>query len=212
MELKPSMPVVSFVGNSNSGKTTLVVQIVGILRKLGYRVATVKHAAHGFDIDRPGKDSYRFREAGSDVTVISSPTQLALVKDMNTEATLSQIIDLIGTAVDIILVEGYQDTTIPKIVVITSDNDTGILIEKQNILAVLIASVWVDGIPKFADRDISNIVHLLVDFIIACQSPKCTFNDYVEYPGSATNQDRGPTKLATNDLDNVISLPKTPLS
>ena len=63
MELKPSMPVVAFVGNSNSGKTTLVVQIVGILKKLGYRVATVKHAAHGFDIDRPGKDSYRFREA-----------------------------------------------------------------------------------------------------------------------------------------------------
>jgi len=205
-ELMPRIPVVSFIGNSNSGKTTLVVQIVGRLKTLGYRVATVKHAAHGFDIDRPGKDSYRFREAGSDVTVISSPTQLALVKNKNVEASLSQVIDLIGKTVDIILVEGYKETLVPKIAVMASESDMGMLIGKQNILAILIAGAPVDGIPQFTDRDIGNIVNLLLDLIISCPVHKHSFDDYVGKLSWATNHDRDTKKEIPSDLDSLISL------
>jgi molybdopterin-guanine dinucleotide biosynthesis protein MobB len=200
-EVKPRIPVVTFIGNSNSGKTTLVVQIVGRLKKLGYRVATVKHAAHGFDLDKPGKDSYRFREAGSNVTVISSPTQLTLMKDMNAEASLSQIIDLIGKTVDIILVEGYKETTVPKIAVVASEIDTGILIEKKNILAILISGVPVEGIPQFAERDVSNIVNLLLDLIIASLSHKHNLDDYIGNLGWGKNHDRGPTIQVASDLE-----------
>ena len=76
--IKPAIPFISFVGYSNSGKTTLIEQLVRELKKLGYRVATVKHAPHGFDMDRPGKDSYRLKEAGSDVVVVSSLRSLIM--------------------------------------------------------------------------------------------------------------------------------------
>jgi len=163
--IKSTIPFVSLVGNSNSGKTTLIEQIVRELKKLGYRVATVKHAHHGFNIDRPGKDSYRLKEAGSDVVVVSSPTQLALIKDIETEASLSQIATLIGNKVDIILLEGFKSTTKPKIVIFNDKRDTNLLSQKENILTAIIARPSSQGKPQFADEEVSNIINLLVDRI-----------------------------------------------
>ena len=163
--IKPTMPFVSFVGNSNSGKTTLIEQLVRELKKLGYRVATVKHAPHGFNIDRPGKDSYRLKEAGSDVVVVSSPTQLALIKDIETEASLSQIATLIGNKVDIILLEGFKSTKEPKIAILNDESDTNFFSQEENILTAIIARPSSQGKPQFADEDITKIINLIVDHI-----------------------------------------------
>jgi len=72
------IPVVSIVGKSNSGKTTLLEKLIPELKRRGYRVATVKHDTHGFEIDRPGKDTWRLAQAGADAVVISSGDKLAL--------------------------------------------------------------------------------------------------------------------------------------
>ncbi|MFA7176706.1 MAG: molybdopterin-guanine dinucleotide biosynthesis protein B, partial [Smithellaceae bacterium] len=72
------IPIVSIVGKSNSGKTTLLEKIIADLTHRGYRIATIKHNRHGFDIDHEGKDSYRHKKAGAHTTVVSSPHQLAL--------------------------------------------------------------------------------------------------------------------------------------
>ncbi len=88
---KQMIPVICFVGNSGSGKTSLLEQVVRELKRLGYRVAVVKHAPHGFDIDPVGKDSWRFTQAGSDVVVLSSPQRIALVERVGKELTLTQI-------------------------------------------------------------------------------------------------------------------------
>ena len=104
------IPIVSIVGKSDSGKTTLLEKLIPELKRRGYRVATIKHDAHQFEIDHPGKDSYRHFHAGSDWTLIGSPAQLASVRRLERELTLDEIAaDISG--VDIILTEGYKRET-----------------------------------------------------------------------------------------------------
>ncbi|MHA2068538.1 MAG: molybdopterin-guanine dinucleotide biosynthesis protein B [Candidatus Thorarchaeota archaeon] len=164
-EAKLSIPVVSFIGNSNSGKTTLVEQIVSELKKLRYRVATVKHAAHGFDIDRPGKDSYRLQEAGADLVIVSSPTQLALVEQTDADARLPEIVNLIGNKVDIILLEGYKNGSTPRIAVVGNVKEWTVCAQDGNTLGMVLARPSPQGKPHFAEKDIANIINLLVDHI-----------------------------------------------
>ena len=86
-------PALSIVGRHNSGKTTLVVKLIAELTARGHDVGSVKHHSHGeFDIDHPGKDSYRQREAGATETVIASPTKMARVKTLKHELECSQIV------------------------------------------------------------------------------------------------------------------------
>ncbi|MCU0489929.1 MAG: molybdopterin-guanine dinucleotide biosynthesis protein B, partial [Anaerolineales bacterium] len=74
-------PILSIIGKSNSGKTTLLEKLIPELRQRGYRVATIKHHAHaGFEIDQPGKDTWRHAQAGSQVVVITAPDKLALIE------------------------------------------------------------------------------------------------------------------------------------
>jgi molybdopterin-guanine dinucleotide biosynthesis adapter protein len=109
------IPIISFVGWSGSGKTTLLEKLIPELMWRGYRVATVKHDVHGFEMDREGKDTWRHRKAGSSCTVISSAARLALVRDMDHDASLDEIRNGYIREVDIILAEGFKKETVPKI-------------------------------------------------------------------------------------------------
>ena len=102
------VPIVTIVGTSDSGKTTLIEKIIPRLVTKGLRVGTIKHDVHGFEMDHEGKDSWRHKRAGASTTVISSPRQVGMVKDVVRELTLDQIAELYLTDVDIIVVEGYK--------------------------------------------------------------------------------------------------------
>ena len=108
-------PIVSIVGKSNSGKTTLLEKLIVELKSRGYRVATVKHTHHEMTIDRPGKDSWRHIQAGSEATVISSPDEIVLIKPVVATVTVDEIALLLGDDYDIILVEGFKQDNTPKI-------------------------------------------------------------------------------------------------
>ncbi len=108
-------PVVSIVGKSESGKTTLMEKLLGELKSRGYRVATVKHTAEKLSFDEPGKDSWRHIQAGSEATLISSPDKVVLIKPTKTKISLEQIARLIGEDYDIILTEGFKVSNAPKI-------------------------------------------------------------------------------------------------
>ena len=108
-------PIVSIVGKSESGKTTLLEKLIGELKSRGYRVATVKHAPQESSFDEPGKDSWRHIEAGSQATLISSSDKLVLIKPTSGEPALEQITRLLGEDYDIILAEGFKDSDAPKI-------------------------------------------------------------------------------------------------
>ena len=108
-------PVVCFVGRKNSGKTTLMEKVIRELAAAGSRVAAVKHDAHRFEIDHPGKDSYRFAAAGADTTVISSRDKTAVVLHHREEMPLESILARFVEGVDIVLAEGYKASRFPKI-------------------------------------------------------------------------------------------------
>ena len=106
--------VVGIVGASGSGKTTLIERLVPLLKAKGLRVSTIKHAHHGFDMDRPGKDSYRHRAAGAEEVMVFAHGRWALLREDPTEPRLGELIRRMAR-VDIILVEGFKAENIPKI-------------------------------------------------------------------------------------------------
>lgn len=111
------MKVVGFAGYSGSGKTTLVEQLIPALKLRGLRVSVVKHAHHRFDIDQPGKDTYRHREAGAFEVVVASKNRLALMREFEQPAALTvhHLIAELYDGVDWVLVEGFKDSDLLKI-------------------------------------------------------------------------------------------------
>ena len=111
------MKVIGFTGYSGAGKTTLVERLIPELRERGLRVSVVKHARHGFDIDRPGKDTYRHREAGAFEVVVASNKRLALMREFEVETDLPvhALIAELYDGVDWVLVEGFRDSDLLKI-------------------------------------------------------------------------------------------------
>jgi molybdopterin-guanine dinucleotide biosynthesis adapter protein len=115
------IPIVSIVGKSNSGKTTLIEKLIAELTRRGWRVATIKHNRHGFEIDHEGKDSWRHKRAGAVTTVVASPGRIAVISDIVGDYELAQIRDGYIRNVDIILAEGYKKNPHPKIEIIRTE-------------------------------------------------------------------------------------------
>lgn len=111
------MKVVGFAGFSGAGKTTLVEQLIPALKLRGLRVSVVKHAHHKFDIDHPGKDTWRHREAGAFEVVAASTRRLVLLREFEqgAELTVHQLIAELYPGVDWVLVEGFKDSDLHKI-------------------------------------------------------------------------------------------------
>ena len=111
------MKVVGFAGYSGSGKTTLVEKLIPLLKLRGLRVSVVKHAHHKFDIDHPGKDTFRHREAGAFEVVVASQNRLALMREFEqpAELTVHQLIAELYEGVDWVLVEGFKHSDLTKI-------------------------------------------------------------------------------------------------
>lgn len=106
---------VSFVAKSGTGKTTLLEKVIAELKLRGYRVGVVKHDAHRFNIDQPGKDSYRLTQAGADTMLITSPEKLAIIKQHTESPSIEELITTYFSDVDLILTEGFKKSGLPKI-------------------------------------------------------------------------------------------------
>ena len=117
-EISFPRPVLGFAAYSGTGKTTLLVQLLPLLREKGLRIAMIKHAHHKFDADKPGKDSYELRKSGASPMLISSSRRIALMIDKEEEEE-PDLQDLLGyinpDKVDLVLVEGFKQWPFPKI-------------------------------------------------------------------------------------------------
>jgi len=156
---------VSFVAKSGTGKTTLLEKVIVELKKRGWRIGVVKHDAHRFDIDHPGKDSHRLTAAGADTMVISSPEKLAMVKRHDSSPPIDELIDTYFKDVDIVLTEGFKKSGLPKIEVHRSERSSTLLCrgEEHDRTLVAVASdahPQVD-VPLFDLNDASAVA----DFI-----------------------------------------------
>jgi len=111
------MRVVGFAGFSGSGKTTLVEQLIPALKLRGQRVSVVKHAHHSFDIDHPGKDTWRHREAGAFEVLAASPRRLVLMRELEAiaEHSVHDLLAQLRSDVDWVLVEGFKQSDLPKV-------------------------------------------------------------------------------------------------
>lgn len=154
------IPIVSIVGKSDAGKTTLIEKLIPELKRRGYRVATIKHDAHQFEIDHPGKDSYRHFHAGANWTVIGSPAKLASLRRLERELTLDEIAATI-TGMDIILTEGFKREAKLRIEVSRRAHTTELISDPAELLAIA-ADYPIDiGVPVLDLNDAAAIVDLI---------------------------------------------------
>lgn len=155
------IPIVTVIGKSGSGKTTLLEKLVAELKLRGYRLATVKHHSHrGFDIDQPGKDSWRFARAGSDHVVIASPDKIASYRNIDHELTLDEIAATISD-VDLILVEGYKQAGKPALEVVRAENSRELIGSRGQRFAVAADFPLELGVPQFGLADVQGIADLI---------------------------------------------------
>ncbi len=154
------VPVLSVVGYSNSGKTTLVEKLIRELKKRGYRVAVVKHHHRDFEIDRPGKDTWRHAAAGADTVVLAGPRKIAVIERLQAERTLDEIAARLKD-VHLIITEGYKKDQHPKIEVFRSAVHRQIITPVNELLAIASDVPLHYGVPCL---DIDNPVPI-VDLI-----------------------------------------------
>jgi len=156
-------PVITIVGHSNSGKTTLVEKLIPELKGRGYHVGTIKHTHHGFSMDQKGKDTYRHRAAGADMVLAASPGQIALVKSMP-ETGLDSLLPYLQD-MDIVLVEGFKQEKKPKIEVFRSRiHQTPLFQDNDLLVAVVTDSPYSTRVPVFQFVDIPAICDLIEKF------------------------------------------------
>lgn len=175
------MKVVGFVGVSGSGKTTLIERLIPMLAQRGLTVSTLKHAHHGFDIDRPGKDSFRFRAAGAAQVMIAAPQRWALMTELRGQvASLEQLLGELAPC-DLVLVEGFRSEgsiprfevlgsadrkpSVPRSVGEDSSSEAPGAKEDPNLIAVVCDDPVERGLPRFARDDVAAIAAFIVQHL-----------------------------------------------
>lgn len=133
-------PILGFAAFSGTGKTTLLVKLLPILRAQGLKIAMIKHAHHKFDVDKPGKDSYELRKAGASPMLISSSRRIAIMID-KAEETEPDLQDLLGyikpNDIDLVLIEGFKQWPFPKIELYRPDVGKPLMFpDDKNIIAI----------------------------------------------------------------------------
>ena len=159
-------PIVSIVGKAKSVKTTFLEKLVRELRLRGYHVATIKHTDQDITFDRPGKDSYRHIQAGSEATAISANNNFVLIIPEAKDLTLDEMARIIGDDYDILLTEGFKQTKIPKIEIHRREVGSSLNQSLNGLIAIVTNEPLDTGIRQFSLEDIKGVAELVeTDFI-----------------------------------------------
>lgn len=156
-----SVPIVCFVGKSKSGKTTFLEKLIPELVSRGHRVGTVKHDTHGFEMDRPGKDTWRLRQAGASRVAISSVQRFAVLGQVERELTPRQVVERYLGDVDIALAEGFKRSDQPKIELCRSARSTELICPPEELVAVISDLRFDVPCPQFDLEDVHGVADLL---------------------------------------------------
>jgi len=170
LEKKTSPPFVSVVGNSGSGKTTFLEKLIPELIARGLKVGTIKHDVHGFEMDKPGKDSWRHKHAGASATVISSPYQIGMVMDVTYDHKPDELLPIFN-GMDIVLTEGYKRGEHPKMEIFRTQITNEPLCKSDTSLLALITDSDIDlDVPTFSLEAVKQVA----DFLIKHFNLDCT--------------------------------------
>ena len=154
-----TIPIIGFAAYSGTGKTTLLEKVIRLLTERGVRVAVIKHDRHGFEMDRPGKDSYRHAQAGAETVVLCSPEKTAVLEKRG--LSLAQCARRI-TGADVILVEGFKNEAIPRIGLCRKETGKGLPGPADSFIAIVTDDETISAaVPRFGFSD----AEALADFI-----------------------------------------------
>ena len=168
-----NIPVIAFAAWSGTGKTTIIEKLIRELKSRSLRLAVIKHDGHKFEIDHEGKDSWRFTQAGADITMISSAEKTAYIEQGN--LSLEQLLGMVHN-VDLILVEGYKNKDLPQIGIARAETGKGFTAEPEHFIALVSDMELETDIPCFGLNDINAIA----DFILERTTMKNT-NDFTHF-------------------------------
>jgi len=193
-------PVVSIVGKSKSGKTTLIENLVRELKSRGYSVATIKHAPQGMTWDESDKDNWRHIKAGSEATAIASPDKIVLIKTVAQDVALDEVVYLFDEDYDIILAEGYKEGSAPKIEV----HRKGIgspLSGLTKLMAIVTDEPLETKARQFSWQDVKGLADLIEEGFIKPQRERTSV--YVNHAPLALST--FPRDIITNTLLAMVS-------
>ena len=154
-------PVVSVVGRSGVGKTVFLETLIRELKSRGFRIGTIKHHPHEFEIDQPGKDSWRHAQAGSDTVVISSVRKVAVVKRLDQEMDLEEIVEAYLNDVQLVITEGYKSAPKQKIEVSRREEGRELVSPPEDLIAIVADQSFDLNVPQYALNDVSGIADLI---------------------------------------------------
>ncbi|MEW6221505.1 MAG: molybdopterin-guanine dinucleotide biosynthesis protein B [Thermodesulfobacteriota bacterium] len=170
------VPAVSFVARSNTGKTTLLEKVIAELTARGLAVGAIKHDAHRFEIDHPGKDSYRLTQAGAATMLITSPARLALVKRHAVTPPLAELLAHYFSDMDLVLVEGFKRLDLPKIEVHRRERGGDLLCRgaapDPHLLAVASDEPLGVDVPVFGLDEVGPLCDFLIARLLAAAPPE----------------------------------------
>lgn len=161
------MKVFGFAGWSGSGKTTLIEKLIPLFVAQGLRVSLLKHAHHSFDVDQPGKDSWRHRHAGATEVLVSSSQRWVLMHELRgaPEPSFAELIERI-TPCDLLLVEGFKRESVPKLEVYRSVASESLLYPyDRNIVAIASDAKLDTTLPQFRLDDAPGIARFILEYL-----------------------------------------------
>ena len=160
-------PIISIVGKSDSGKTTLLEGLITELKRRGYRVAIIKHSAEDVELDAVNKDTWRFSQAGSEISAISSGHKLAVFKHLEHDFSPQELCQFIAGDFDLLLTEGFKQSNYPKIEIHRQEQGSDLLVPPQQLLAVVTDEPLEIDVPQFSKDEVRKIADLIEKTMLA---------------------------------------------
>jgi molybdopterin-guanine dinucleotide biosynthesis protein B len=160
-------PIISFVGHSGSGKTTFIEKLIPLLVQAGVKTAIIKHDVHGFEMDKPGKDTWRHKKAGAAATMISSPNRIGLVMDADHDHLPHELAPIFSFA-DVIITEGFKRGPYPKLEVFRPEatgDQTPVCQKDPQLLAIISDTAVVCKVPVFSLDDVQAVADFLIRYL-----------------------------------------------
>ncbi|MDD6024469.1 MAG: molybdopterin-guanine dinucleotide biosynthesis protein B [Oscillospiraceae bacterium] len=157
-------PMITFVGKSGTGKTTFLEKLIPVLKARGLRLAVLKHDAHHFEMDKPGKDTYRFTAAGADVVTISNQEKFAMIEQPPEELSLRDIVSRLPQ-VDIVLTEGYKKSSCPKIEIHRQALNRPILSTLEELLVIMTDEPLDNPAPQLPLEDVEGCADVIEAYL-----------------------------------------------